>query len=201
MYADSSIPGHLLFQCNIFAILNFPLMDLVSCNFAFVEIHVKCSIPRKERLLVKMDRSMRSYGSCGEKEGSIQATIISKWFTWCSSRAFKVDPPTSLTAAPRERARRSCPTTRSARSQGGQQPAPPPSPLCSSGTAVGEVARTGTTHRILVVSCPRHRWRGRAGVAARSSTGSMATYGTPWFRAGGPPTRRRGASATGTSGL
>jgi hypothetical protein len=42
----------------------------------------------------------------------MQATIISKWFTWCSSGAFKVDPPPSLTAAPRARARRSCPTTR-----------------------------------------------------------------------------------------
>jgi hypothetical protein len=55
MYADSSIPGHLLFQCNIFAILNFPLMDLVSCNFAFVEIHVECSIRKKERPLAEMD--------------------------------------------------------------------------------------------------------------------------------------------------
>jgi hypothetical protein len=96
MYADSSIPGHLLFQCNTFAILNPPLMDLVYCNFAFVEIHVECSIRKKERPLAEMDRSMRSYGSCGAKEGSIQATIISKWFTWCSSGEFKVDPPPSL---------------------------------------------------------------------------------------------------------
>jgi hypothetical protein len=57
---------------------------------------VERSIRKKERPLAEIDRSMRSYGSCGAKEGWIQATIISKWFTWCSSGAFKVDPPPSL---------------------------------------------------------------------------------------------------------